>query len=499
MKIVFITIHDDQCLGVRYLSSFLKSAGYSTSIISMGTISKVKLERDLTFSQKQDLTKVFSSKGNLEVYGDYKRYTAKEKQLLFDLLHRLSPDLICFSLKTYQLWVIGGIVKELRIRFKAIPIVFGGIAPTVEPERCIQYADIICLGEGEEALLELVQAIDKGKDIRKIRNLWIKKGNSIYRNEVKSLIGNLNDLPFPDYSGDSEYRIINNEIQTGWEKDVYHLMTSRGCIYHCSYCSIGLYNKLYKGAFFRCRAVENVIKELEMAKNNKKINSIYFWDNVFPVDKGWFMEFASEYKKRIKIPYSCYGHPNRLDKDTLLAFKDSGLKIIEFGFQSGSNRVLKDIFWRNVSKEKMISTVNLLKKLDIEFKYDIISNNPFENDDDCRETLNFLLNIPKGEQLIILLTFYPKIELSNLKIERKIEDIPCDSKRYLFWNSLYVLAGEKHLAPSFIITLSKSNIMRKHPILLKCILKIFYYKKIFLALFNKTLIKGKSIIKRVLK
>ena len=88
--------------------------------------------------------------------------------------------------------------RKIKKKFR-IPVILGGVHPTICPEIIHEESiDVVCRGEGEYAFLELLNNMEKGKDITKIKNMWVKKGNQIYKNDMRSLIENLDELPFPD-------------------------------------------------------------------------------------------------------------------------------------------------------------------------------------------------------------------------------------------------------------------------------------------------------------
>ena len=119
----------------------------------------------------------------------------------------------------------------------------------------------MCVGEGEYPLLELLTAIDNRKSPSKISNLWLKEDGKVIINNVRSPLGDLDSLPFADKD------IFFNEY-SGFIKNSFMIVTSRGCPHSCSFCANSYLNNLYpeKAGYVRRRSVQNVIEELKLQK-----------------------------------------------------------------------------------------------------------------------------------------------------------------------------------------------------------------------------------------
>ena len=157
-KILFIQNIMAEYPGIMYLSAVLKDRGHKCSV-------------------------VISTKTS-----DYLKAIKSEK-----------PDIIAFSIMTgMHLWAIAT-AQELKKKVPDIKIIFGGVHPTYFPEIIEQPGvDIICRGEGELAILELMNALDSGSEILDIADLWVKEEGKIIKNDVRNLIGDLDEIPFMD-------------------------------------------------------------------------------------------------------------------------------------------------------------------------------------------------------------------------------------------------------------------------------------------------------------
>jgi len=206
-KVVFLVISAES-LATEYLSSYLKKNGHETELIFDSQI----------FARGVFRTKAISN------FFDVKKELAKE-------IISKKPDLIGISVFSANYQRALTISRELKKISPKTPIIFGGIHPTSVPEVVIKEkcVDMVCVGEGEEAMLELLDSYKNNQVDTSIRNIWFKNAKHIIKNQVRPLISNLDNLPFPDKNAFYQTQPKNM-------KDEYCCISSRGCPFACSYC-----------------------------------------------------------------------------------------------------------------------------------------------------------------------------------------------------------------------------------------------------------------------
>lgn len=345
-------------------------------------------------------------------------------------------DLIGISLMTNFFDNSVQITQKLKRDLK-IPVVWGGVHPTLRPEECLNHADIVCMGEAEETLVELARRMEDGKDYCNAEGICLKKKEKIIFNRMRPLVQDLDSIPFQDYDSDTHY-VINNKGAFRMSEDIlkrycrgnYVTFPTRGCPFGCSYCSNNVYNKMYAGQkIIRQRSIGNILKELTYVKNNLPgVQYIYFDDDAFFLySTEEFKEFCSEYKKNIKLPLIVTGvTPSTLTMEKLSMLVDAGLSFIRMGIQTGSDRI-KKLYKRNYSNRQIEDSARIINEFKDKIgspQYDIILDNPWETDEDIVETLMFLTKLPAPYRIgIYSLTLYPKTELyEKAKEEGMIED-----------------------------------------------------------------------------
>ena len=197
------------------------------------------------------------------------------------------------------------VTRRIKERFPNIPIIWGGIHPTSDPEGCIDEVDYLCLGEGEEAILDLCNAMLNKEDDTQIKNIWARKGDVIHKNELRPLIQDLDWLPYPDIADENKYYIENGKytIEEPWKRTAeYRIYFSRGCPYNCSYCYVSILRDVYneKGRkFYRARSVSHILGELEAAQKVFPKIAVKVDDDTFAFGEDWMNEFLERYPKEV--------------------------------------------------------------------------------------------------------------------------------------------------------------------------------------------------------
>ena len=160
-----------------------------------------------------------------------------------------------------------------KIRSLGIPVIMGGPHVTFLPDEALEHADYVIRGEAEEALISFIETWENGQDFTNVPNLSYRTDGKTFHNPVKPLSRSLDENPFPDFNL-SQY--VKNKI-TG--KTTLPVQTSRGCPFHCSFCSVtGMFGNAY-----RFRSTENIIAELH--RYNHKKHSIFFYDDNFTANR----------------------------------------------------------------------------------------------------------------------------------------------------------------------------------------------------------------------
>ncbi len=340
----------------------------------------------------------------------YKVLLEKYDDVLLNI-KEFKPDVVFYSTTTglHKHYIkLNKIIKKTN---KNILSVFGGPHPTFFPEMVSEDGvDAVCIGEGEYVISELIDRLNNNEDITSIKNLWVKKDNKIYRNEVRDLIENLDDLPFPERGFLKNYKKLKN-------LGFHSIMATRGCPFNCTYCLNYHYNKMYngKGKIIRKRSVDSVINEIKEVKKKFPLNYVGFPEDIFVTDMEWINEFCEKYKKEINIPFKINMRANLINEEYVKKLKSAGIHRITIGIESGSDYIRNKVLKRNMSKEEIINACKIIKK----YKIKLITENmiciPEETIDMAFETLDLNIKCKPDYAWISILQPYPKTKISEYK------------------------------------------------------------------------------------
>lgn len=338
-------------------------------------------------------------------------------QNVFRKVQQFKPDLIAYSIRSgfHQFYL--DLNRALKRNFTFLSV-FGGPHTTFAPETINEDGvDIICRGEGEEALFDLITQLERGEDISRIENLWVKKDGVIFQNPIRPLVENLDLFPFPDRSLLDKYP----EIKT---QKLRNFITTRGCPYDCTYCFNNETKNLYKtkGRYLRRRSVDNVIEEIKEVKERCRIEAVHFEDDTFNLFPKWIFEFCEKYRRELHLPFRCNIRLDSINEEIIRSLKEAGCIYVVIAIESGVERVRKDILNRNITDEQILYASSLLKKYGIRFLTENMLAIPFTTLDDDLRTLDLNMRIKPDYPHASLFQPYPGTKLGRLAQEAGLYD-----------------------------------------------------------------------------
>jgi len=348
----------------------------------------------------------------------------KDKYHFLNTLKRKSPDIIAFSVTTNQIIFIKELLKEVRKVSNSL-LVAGGVHFSLMPETIdnIPELDVIIRGEGEYPLLELAQALQAKKPYTDIKNLWVRKNNTIIKNEIRPLIENLDELPFPDKSSIDYQKVINKNFS------INRFNFSRGCPYHCSYCSNRAISKIYSNGrkYYRARSPEKSIEEIERDQKLYKFKFIMFDDDCITMNVQWFNEFFKLYKEKFNYPFTCNIRVNTVNFEMLKIIKEAGGMGIGVGIEHGNEEFMKKYLNRDISHNKTKEVFEHFKQLRMSSWPHVIVGFPNENMNLFFDTVRLVREL-RAKGLAYLFTPYPGTELYQL----------CEKNKWFLNNENYI-------------------------------------------------------------
>ncbi|PIU02293.1 hypothetical protein COT66_00995 [Candidatus Shapirobacteria bacterium CG09_land_8_20_14_0_10_49_15] len=387
MRITFVQ-GPYESLAVEYLASILKQKGHRISLVI----------------DPQLFNTVYFKNGLLGKFFDLRPWVIKA-------VIASKPGLVAFSVFTseYQ-WALD-LARGIKQQNPALPIVFGGFHPTSVPEVVIKQksVDIICIGEGEQAFVELVKSLSGKRSNYRIKNLWFKKDGRVIKNEIRPLLEDLDQLPFPDKD------LFFSQLP--FLSKYYLMMATRGCPYRCTYCGNHVKAKIYrgKGKYLRIRSVANVIQELVKAKRKyPRLKMISIPDDILPLNKPWLREFIKQYRRKIKLPFLCYTHPRYIDEEIARLLKEGGCFWLNMGLQTASEKNRLTLLHRVETNDEVREAVRCCHQVKLKFSLDHIFGIPFEGEKEYVEGLKFYNELRPSWINVFWLVYFPKTEIIKL-------------------------------------------------------------------------------------
>ena len=391
MRITLIcTDSDEWAFGVRMMSAVLKRAGHSPRLILLSTESAAYSEDVL------EQTAELAAGSGMVGLGCYSRCASKAHQL------------------------------AARLRRSGVPLLWGGLHATLNPDECARAAGVVCRGEGEEAILEFVERLEEGRDWREVRNLAFERNGSVVLNPVRPPLPSLDDLPIMDFERADEWRLAGSELKqvSSDPKDSpavrLQYIGSRGCAFRCTYCCNRAIKELYSNdpKYLRRMSPAVYVSQLATLCRDRfpKARDIFLMDEDFLM-RGVpeLREFCDLYSKQVGLPFDCMVSAPRITEEKLEVLFAAGLWRVSLGVESGSERTKKTVFDRPIPNRSLTRASQVLRRFPgIAGCYYFIIGNPYEEQPDLLETLCLMTKLePPFFISMYNLVFFPGSELYN--------------------------------------------------------------------------------------
>lgn len=404
-------------LNLAILISIVKSMGHNAILFDT---SFMKEENQVSDDDRRYETFQVKS-ADLSKYGVEWEVT-NIRQKFCDALDMAKPDLVFVTLTENMFPLAQKIFRgNERIKNRNFRIIVGGVLPTSVPEEIISlpWVDIVCVGEGEKAVQELIGNIVEGKPIEAIQNLWIKNSNQdVIKNSLRPLI-DLDSVPYQDWELFNEkhvWRPLGGKVyRTG------NFMLSRGCPNACTFCINNYLIKLYKGLgkYHRDLSPMRAVEEMKYFHERYKLELIQFHDENFLLKKRSYLdEFVELYKKQIGLPFSIVTHANTVNEDIVQKIVEAGCINIAMSIESGCSEIREKVFKRKISNERIITAFKIAKMAGIRVSTSNIIGNPFESRDQIFETIMLNRKCNPDAANVNFLYPYKGTEIYDLCIEK---------------------------------------------------------------------------------
>lgn len=406
-------------LGFAYIAAVLKRSGYDVTAFDLSMMD-IEWERsNIVYTEsKQEL---------VERQDKWERI----ENLIKDHISAKRPIFVSLTCNTSERFNLFRIAKLIK-KYTDCPVIAGGPHVTVEAEQLlskIPEIDIGVRGEGELTINELAEKIQKGESLENVKGITYRQGEKVISNPDREFISDLDSIPFPSRELFEEGKYHFQMPLTGQDNNVTGIVTSRGCPSKCNYCS----GHVMWRSKYRFRSASNVVDEMEEVINKYPYyDGFWFTDDNFYAHKKRAIEICQEIKRRkLDIIWGTSGRADMLDEEIAKEMASSGCRLISFGVESGSEKVLK-LMNKEQDIRSVKNAVKICKKFNIQPRGTFIFGYPGESIIDFFKTMKTLyLFEPNSTNYTAGVLFYPGTPLTRkyLKDFDWTEELPDDMPR----------------------------------------------------------------------
>lgn len=326
-----------------------------------------------------------------------------------------NPDIIGMTVLTDYWHRAKHVAARIKKLMPKALFIIGGVHVTALPEESLSElnADLGVIGEGELTMLELCEHVTAGIDWHNVKGILYRNGNNeIIRTPSRSFIDDLDTIPHParHLLPFENYLVPPGIIRGHWSERSTTMMTSRGCPFSCIWCG----SQCTFGHKVRDRSIDNIISEIELLIQQYRIDTIWFVDDTFTLKKQRVLEFCRRLEERkIKLTWGCQAHVKTVDEEMFRVMKKAGLVQLDFGVESGSDKVLCALK-KNSSAAAVRKAFEIARQVGVRTTATFMFGSPTETEEDVEATMRLAKEIRPDFVSAFFITPYPGTELMDL-------------------------------------------------------------------------------------
>jgi anaerobic magnesium-protoporphyrin IX monomethyl ester cyclase len=358
------------------------------------------------------LVSVLRNSGHEPVYLDYSPCTS-----ITDL-DRIAEgcDLIGIAISAAaKMGRASEVLRHLRTVVPHAHFTVGGAYPSIFPGQSVEGtgADSAIVGEAEETIVELADALEKGHDWRLIRNMAFPDGKGGFmENPRRPVIQDLDSLPYPARDVvDYDWYLANGLSEFG-------MVSTRGCPFHCTYCKPS--TDLIFGGGIRYRSAANVVGEIigiSELRATRQLRMFFKDDTLTMQTTKWFEEFRDLLKQAgIRLGWHCNSRVDTVTREKVRVMGESGCHCISFGVESGSQKIL-DCYQKGTKPEQAEKAFGWCHEFGVEATANIMIGYPMETNEDIEATYRLLKRIKPDDIIVYLSTAIPGRHIHTWAVE----------------------------------------------------------------------------------
>ncbi len=309
-----------------------------------------------------------------------------------DRIVDFNPDIVGITCDSSKVFNGHEVVRDLKRKIPHLITVAGGAHITAVAERTLNefpLFDMLVIGEGEITFKEIVEACNRGISLRRVKGIAFKENDELVFTEPRERIKNLDDLPFPAYdllpTLQKYYWPYFNNV---YGYPAFTISVTRGCPHHCNFCD----NRVF-GSHYTTHGPEFTVSLIETFVKKYGIKHLVFDDDNLLVNKKYILNVLGlMIEKRLKVSFSCAGRVDTIDEERVEKLKEAGCKLLMFGMESGSQRMLESMN-KKITLDQIRHAVQLTRKYKINVLGFFILGFPGETEATMQETVDFIREI----------------------------------------------------------------------------------------------------------
>ena len=296
--------------------------------------------------------------------------------------------------------IVARLAKQID---KRTVVIVGGPHPSMVGAEVLDCPDIdICVrGEGENTIVELLNAMDAGQELGAIRGIAYRRDGHVVENAPREFIRDLDSLCFPHETAHEVLKDYDQYPSTAFK----YIFATRGCPYNCLFCG----SRRIWSRKVRFRSPENVVREIK-GLQEMGLRSVHFDDDTFGVNRRYLGDLCNALINHCPgLKWSCELHVKLVDEQTISLMKAAGCYSIQIGIESGNDEILKAMR-KHITIEEALSACRIIKKHGIELHAFFMVGFPQETEDTLNDTIAAMRKIECDQLIYSIFTPYPGTE-----------------------------------------------------------------------------------------
>ncbi len=389
-----------------------------------------------------------------------------------DKVREYAPDVVCSSVTTGMHLYLADINRSIKKVMPNVVSVFGGPHATFSPEYVeTEGVDAVCRGEGEGAIVELLDRMRDGRDYYDVENFWFKRRDTgeIVKNGQRPLVKDIDSLGFPDrevvYDAGAIYRDTDRKV----------FVSQRGCPMPCSFCfHHAMKKKIYSARnseYVRKRSVTHLLEEIKQVRAKYNLKFVHFVDDIFNLRNDWLDEFCERYPKEIGLPFDVILMANMTTEKHIEKLRSAGCVYARIAFEAASDHVRNAVFRKNTTRQQLLDAAGWIRKHGIRLGSLNILGGPGGTIEDEFETIKLNIEAKVDHPMVSLMQPYPMFDIEETTREMGYAVASLDQFPHNFRRTAPILSDHRHqienLQKFFPLVVRNPWLMRFVPTLIK--------------------------------